>query len=174
MSAAISQCKVLFVGPVGAGKTTAVSSLSDKEALTTDVAVSDMSALKKSQTTAALDYGIVRLDNGMRVHLYGAPGQQRFDFMWEVLREGIQGLVLLIDNSRRSPLDDLSFYLNWYQTWRDHHKAVVGVSFMDKSPAPGLREYQAFLQSRRLNIPVIPVDTRRRDQVERLILALWS
>ncbi|MFN6960715.1 MAG: GTP-binding protein, partial [Rhodocyclaceae bacterium] len=128
----------------------------------------------KGYTTAALDYGVVRLGNGKRVHLYGAPGQQRFDFMWEVLREGIHGLVLLIDNSRKSPLDDLSFYLKWHQEWRDDHNVVVGVSFMDKSPHPGLREYQAFLQSRRLAIPVMSVDARKRDQVERLIQALWS
>lgn len=169
-----SQYKILFVGPVGAGKTTAVASLSDKAVLTTDVAVSDLSALKKEMTTAALDYGVVRLGNGMRVHLYGAPGQQRFDFMWEVLRAGIHGLVLLIDNSRKSPLDDLSFYLGWHESLRRDHKVVVGVSFMDKCANPGLREYQAFLRARRLDIPVMPVDARKREQVERLVLALWS
>ncbi|MFN6960714.1 MAG: hypothetical protein ACK4N6_00600, partial [Rhodocyclaceae bacterium] len=45
MSEDVSQYKILFVGPVGAGKTTAVSSLSDKEALTTDVAVSDSTSV---------------------------------------------------------------------------------------------------------------------------------
>lgn len=169
-----AQYKILFVGPVGAGKTTAVATLSDREPLNTDVAVSDMAALKKAQTTVALDYGVATLDGRQRVHLYGAPGQQRFDFMWEVLREGIHGVVLLIDNSRRAPLDDLSFYLNWHQRLTDAHKVVIGVSFMDKRPHPGLKEYQAYLQSRRLDIPVLAVDTRKREHVERLVKALVS
>lgn len=167
-----TQYKILFVGPVGAGKTTAVSTLSDTEALNTDVAVSDMTLLKKAQTTVALDYGVVTLDNGVRVHLYGAPGQQRFDFMWEVLREGIHGLIVLIDNSRRSPLDDLSFYLNWHRKHAANRKAVIGVSFMDKSANPGLIEYRNYLRSERLNLPVLAVDTRKREDVSQLVRTL--
>lgn len=80
--------KIIFTGPVGAGKTTAITSISDVPTLRTDEIASDMTKNRKSETTVAMDYGILNLGNGERVHLYGTPGQERFNFMWDILTEG--------------------------------------------------------------------------------------
>lgn len=173
MPEALVQHKVLFVGPVGAGKTTAVSVLSDKEAVRTDVAVSDMTRFRKAETTVAMDYGVTTLAGGsMKVHLYGTPGQQRFDFMWEILQQGVTGVAILIDNSRRAPLDDLAFFLSWNNAQAPVARIAIGVGFMDKSMNPSLADYRAFLKARGLDFPVLPIDARRRDDVERLVRAL--
>ena len=50
-------------------------------------------------TTVAFDFGILSADDTV-VHLYGTPGQDRFDFMWEVLCEGALGLILLVPGDR--------------------------------------------------------------------------
>ncbi len=168
------QHKILFIGPVGAGKTTAVAAASDKAVVCTDVAVSDMTRVRKPRTTIALDYGVTTLADGKRVHLYGAPGQERFDFMWEILREGISGLAILIDNSRRSPLDDLGFYLRWRHSFSFSGKMAIGVSFTDRSPLPGLGEYRDFLRAQQQDAPVCAVDARRREDVHRLLHALFA
>ena len=92
--------KIIFTGPVGAGKTTAINALSDIPTVRTDAAATDMAATRKKETTVALDYGVMAVSPSERIHLYGTPGQQRFDFMWDILTEGGIGLVLLLDNSR--------------------------------------------------------------------------
>ena len=80
--------KIIFTGPVGAGKTTAISALSDTEIVCTNEAATDMTQDRKKETTVAMDYGIMKLAGGERIHLYGTPGQERFNFMWEILVEG--------------------------------------------------------------------------------------
>lgn len=85
--------KLIVAGPVGAGKTTFITSLSEIEMVNTDVFASE--DIGKDLTTVAMDYGLITLD-GVPLHLYGTPGQDRFDFMWEVLCQGALGLVLLV------------------------------------------------------------------------------
>ena len=93
--------KIIFTGPVGAGKTTAIASISDIKPIATDEYASDMTKSRKPQTTVAMDYGLIRLSDNERVHLYGTPGQERFDFMWDILTKGGIGLILLLDNTRQ-------------------------------------------------------------------------
>ena len=66
--------KIIFTGPVGSGKTTAIGAISDIPPVGTDVSCSDESALIKDTTTVAMDYSYISLDDGTRVHLYGTPG----------------------------------------------------------------------------------------------------
>ncbi|RKZ90665.1 MAG: GTP-binding protein, partial [Gammaproteobacteria bacterium] len=88
----MSDYKIIFTGPVGAGKTTAITSISDVPPVGTDASASDMTKKRKGSTTVAMDYGILKLDGGEQIHLYGTPGQERFDFMWEILTTGGLGL----------------------------------------------------------------------------------
>ena len=76
--------KIIFTGPVGVGKTTAIAALSDDPPIQTDASASDMTAVRKGYTTVAMDYGLIQLDENTKVHLYGTPGQERFDFMWDI------------------------------------------------------------------------------------------
>ena len=87
------QLKLIVAGHVGAGKTTFIRSISEIDAVDTDVKSSEN--IGKELTTVAMDYGILTLD-GIPLHIYGTPGQDRFDFMWEVLCTGALGLVLLV------------------------------------------------------------------------------
>ena len=49
--------KLVFAGPVGAGKTTAIQSLSDIEVVRTEARASDDVKKLKDNTTVAMDYG---------------------------------------------------------------------------------------------------------------------
>ena len=92
---------ILFAGPVGAGKTTAIASVSDTEVVQTDAKATDEVAERKDQTTVAMDYGTLEVDTGLTIQLIGTPGQERFDFMWDIRPMEPWGLWLLIDNARR-------------------------------------------------------------------------
>ncbi|MEW5838523.1 MAG: ATP/GTP-binding protein [Pseudomonadota bacterium] len=168
----MAQHKIIFAGPVGAGKTTAIKSLSDIPVLTTDEEATDMTKNRKPQTTVAMDYGLLKLDGGERVHLYGTPGQERFDFMWDILTEGGLGLVLMLDNTRTNPFQDMSFYVNAFREFIENTQLVIGVTRMDENPLPGLDRYHAHVASLGFNVPVFEVDAREKRDVSLLVQAL--
>lgn len=168
--------KIVFTGPVGAGKTTAIGTISDIPVVKTEAAATDEVALRKSNTTVAMDYGVLQLPGGMNVHLYGTPGQERFSFMWDILTVGAIGLVLLIDNARPKPLDDLEFYVKAFGRFLSQSggSLVVGVTRRELSAGPKLSDFRDTLARLNLNVPHFEVDARKRDDVRRLLLALLA
>ena len=91
--------KLLFVGEPGAGKTTCIGAVSDIPPLVTDVECTDELALLKARTTVAFDYGELDLGDQGKLMLYGLPGQSRFKYMFEVVREGLLGHERRMDAS---------------------------------------------------------------------------
>lgn len=85
--------KIVISGPVGAGKTTFIRTLSQTQVVNTDELSSEQ--IGKTHTTVALDFGQIDLGDYL-IHLFGTPGQTRFDFMWEILSEGALGLLVLV------------------------------------------------------------------------------
>ncbi|NOQ17127.1 MAG: GTP-binding protein [Methyloprofundus sp.] len=168
----MSQYKIIFTGPVGAGKTTAITSISDVPLINTDAVASDMTKQRKAGTTVAMDYGIMNLNDGEKIHLYGTPGQERFDFMWDILTTGGIGLVLLLDNSRADPFLDMKFFLNSFNGFIEKTGVAIGVTQMDISTSPTIDEYHQYLQTMGLKIPVFSVDAREKNDVSILVQAL--
>lgn len=168
----MSQYKIIFTGPVGAGKTTAIHSISDLPPIKTDAAASDMTKSKKAATTVAMDYGVMNLPGGEKIHLYGTPGQERFDFMWDILVTGGIGLILLLDNTRADPFVDLKFFLDSFDKFIKDTAVAIGVTQMDISAKPTIDQYHAHLSSMGLKLPVFAVDARVRNDVSILIQSL--
>lgn len=165
--------KLIFAGPVGAGKTTALSALSDIPIISTEGAPSGVTQGKNSKTTMAMDYGLMNLSETERLHLYGIPGWERFDFMWDILTEGGTGLVLLLDNSRANPLQDMHIFFSAFKAFIARTGVVIGVSHMDINPIPQAIDYYKELR----NFPKLPaifeVDARNRRDISLLIQALF-
>jgi serine/threonine protein kinase len=168
--------KIIFSGPVGAGKTTAISTLSDIPVLRTDHKATDMAHRRKGDTTVAMDYGVMQLSDCERLHLYGTPGQERFDFMWDILKKGGIGLILLFDNLRRDPFTDVDFFLRAFRDFIMETKVAIGITRMDLNPSPGVEEYYTYLASKdrpwQVPPPVLEVDARNRRDVSLLVQAL--
>jgi hypothetical protein len=89
--------KVVITGPFNVGKTEFVRTISDIPIVTTEKRISDELASTKEETTVAMDYGQVRVNDDL-FHLYGTPGQPRFDFMWNILAKEMDAFVLLVDS----------------------------------------------------------------------------
>lgn len=166
--------KLIFTGPMGAGKTTAIGSISEVPPIRTDVRTTDEGKQRKDTTTVAMDYGYITLDDGGRIHLYGTPGQERFDYMWTILTHGGIGLILLLDNARPSPLDDLTFYLDAFKDFIENTAVVIGVTRTDLSNHVGLDDYRNKLFERGQVYPVFEVDAREPNDVKILIHALLA
>lgn len=164
--------KIIFTGPVGAGKSTAIQSLSDIECVSTDEQATDITKARKAQTTVAMDYGLLKLGGGETIHIYGTPGQERFDFMWDILTTGGIGLVLLINNSRPAPFQDLAFFLSAFEDFIKKSALAIGVTQMDISDTPTLDDYYAELPARYANTPIFEVDARNKNDVVILVESL--
>lgn len=169
----MSDYKIIFTGPVGAGKTTAISVLSDIPPVITDEDASDMTADRKQRTTVAMDYGLMQVGEAERVHLYGTPGQERFSFMWEILTQGGLGLVLLIDNSRKEPFRDLRFFLAAFKNFIDSTAVTIGITRMDQKAYPALDDYHQEVSSLGWPaLPVLEVDAREKEDMSLLVQSL--
>jgi len=168
----MSVYKIIFTGPVGAGKTTAIASISDIEPFQTEELASDDTKKLKANTTVAMDYGLMKLEEGERIHLYGTPGQERFDFMWEILTEGGLGLILLLNNANPDPLQDLEFYLNAFRGFIEETGIAIGVTRMNDHPCPDLDDYAKALENHNLHCPVFEIDARNPKDVVMLTSSL--
>ncbi|MCX7682104.1 MAG: ADP-ribosylation factor-like protein [Anaerolineae bacterium] len=90
--------KVVVTGPFNVGKTEFIRTISDIPIVTTEKRITDHLAATKEETTVAMDYGQVRIGEDL-FHLYGTPGQPRFDFMWDILSKEMHAFILLVDSS---------------------------------------------------------------------------
>jgi uncharacterized protein len=92
--------KIVVTGPFNAGKTALIRSVSEIDVVSTEKKVTAESEKIKSSTTVAMDFGRITVDNDLVLFLFGTPGQKRFDFMWEILSEGMLGFIVLVDSTR--------------------------------------------------------------------------
>jgi len=166
--------KVVFTGPVAVGKTTAIACISDIPPISTDVDATDEIVLKKERTTVAMDYGFMMMDDGQYLHLYGTPGQERFNFMWDILVEGAMGLVVLIDASSENPVRDLELYLDHFSGFIEKSATVVGITRCDQVTRDVYLDLHHRLQQRQQKLPLFEIDAREPTDVKMLMYALLA
>jgi small GTP-binding protein len=92
--------KMVITGPFSAGKTEFISSVSEIDVVTTERKISSDAERVKDETTVAMDFGRITVDDDLVLYLFGTPGQRRFDLMWEILSECMLGLIVLVDSVR--------------------------------------------------------------------------
>lgn len=167
--------KIVFTGSVGAGKTTAIETISEIDPIRTEAKPSEASVLnRKTSTTVAMDYGEITLEDGSKLYLYGTPGQRRFDFMSHILTKGALGLLILIDNSHTSPLEELDYYLNLNAEFLLNNPAVIGITHYDESIQPSVDDYYDALKERGDVWPIIHADARKSEDVTLLLHTLLA
>ncbi|TGA93151.1 ATP/GTP-binding protein [Streptomyces sp. MZ04] len=167
--------KIVVVGGFGVGKTTLVRSVSEIRPLNTEEVMTqagvgvdetaDVAA--KTTTTVAFDFGRISLNERVVLYLFGAPGQERFWFLWDRLFSGTLGAVVLVDTRR---MDE-----SWYAIDRlEHHKTpfVVAVNrFDDDTSAHSLAEIRQALALPD-HVPLIDCDARVRASGKDVLITL--
>ncbi|QDZ39190.1 GTPase [Euhalothece natronophila Z-M001] len=88
--------RLVITGPVSAGKSTFIHSVSEIDVVDTDAIATDETKEIKAKTTVAMDFGKLRFSPEFAMHLYGTPGQERFDFMWDLLIRKAHAYILLV------------------------------------------------------------------------------
>lgn len=174
------ESRILFLGPVGSGKTTAIRSVSNIQVVDTDARASNTAIEKKEKTTVAMDLGVIELEGGDRIVLYGAPGQERFDFMWEILIAQCEGIFLLIDHSAINPIKDLNYYLAALKKIaKSHLPLLIGITHADNVPINTLVEYEVHVNNLvdrcsciACTPPVQRVDARNKADINAALITL--
>src|SRR5512143_3803193 len=93
--------KMVVTGPFSAGKTEFIQSVSEIDIVSTERRLSSREERAiKENTTVAIDFGRITVDEDLVLYLFGTPGQKRFDFMWEILSEGMLGFIVMVDTTR--------------------------------------------------------------------------
>jgi len=82
------ETKIVVLGSYNSGKTTTLENICQKKA-----------KIEYNGTTISLDYGNTIIE-GEKVHIFGSPGQERFEFMREILSQGLDGAIVVIDSSK--------------------------------------------------------------------------
>ncbi|WNC60221.1 ATP/GTP-binding protein [Thermosynechococcus sp. QS41] len=131
--------RIVVTGAVGAGKSTFIRTISEIEAVDTDRKASDHVADLKPTTTVAMDFGRLRFSADKALHLYGTPGQERFDFMWDILIRKAHAFILLVSSHR--PQDfRMARRIAAFMRHRTQIPMVIGCSHADHPDAWPLEE----------------------------------
>ena len=167
--------KMVITGPFSAGKTEFIRSISEIEVVSTDQAITSAAEKEvKSATTVAMDFGRITVDDDLVLYLFGTPGQRRFDFMWRILRDRAEGMVLLVHNDGPDPVNAMREFLIEFDDLCRRGGAIVGITRMDVGPGPTLTNYSDVLEFEHpdLTVPVMAVDPRDRGNMELLMMTM--
>lgn len=162
--------KIVVTGPFSAGKTTLIRTISEITVLSTETDITDATRSRKAETTVAMDFGRITIDRDLVLYLFGTPGQERFDFMWEILGEGMLGYILLIDASREDSLEQAVGILAAFRKMARVPFVVAlnhadGLEPLDEDR---VRSVLGLVE----DTPVVPCDATDRESVKSVLLAL--
>lgn len=165
----------VVAGTVGAGKTTFVKTLSTIEVVNTDRPATDEALLLKSETTVALDFGRLILSPNMDLHIYGTPGQSRFDFMWDLLIKNAHNYILLIAANRPDDFHYSQEILTFINQ-RVQIPMLIGLTHTD---CPGAVEPEQIMRALNYNMqdqncpPIVKINpTDRASVIEALVMLM--
>jgi small GTP-binding protein len=162
--------KIVVTGPFAAGKTTLIRTISEITVLSTETDITDETRSRKAETTVAMDFGRITIDRDLVLYLFGTPGQERFDFMWEILGEGMLGYILLVDSAREDSLDEAVGILAAFRKMARVPFVVALNRAAGLEPADEER-VRAVLELDQ-QVPVVPCDATDRESVKSVLLSL--
>jgi small GTP-binding protein len=108
---------MVITGPFNSGKTHFIRTISEIEVVATERKITAEPEKVKEFTTVAMDFGRITVDSDLVLYLFGTPGQRRFDFMWEILSEGMLGFVVMVDSTRPETFREAKTILETFRAY---------------------------------------------------------
>ena len=162
--------KMVVTGPFNAGKTAFIQSVSEIDVVSTERKISTEAERVKETTTVAMDFGRITVDDDLVLYLFGTPGQKRFDFMWEILSEGMLGFIVMVDSSRPETFREAKGILHTFRAYAPT-PYVVAANKQDKEDAWAVEDLRIALKldSKVKMLPCVAAD---KETVKKVLLEL--
>ncbi len=162
--------KMVVTGPFSAGKTEFIRSVSEIDVVSTERKISSEEERIKETTTVAMDFGRITVDNDLVLYLFGTPGQKRFDFMWEILSEGMLGFIVMVDSSRPETFREARSILETFRAYAPT-PYVVAANKQDKNDAWEIDDIRIALRLES-RVKLVNCIATEKDAVKSIILEL--
>src|SRR5512135_3678367 len=162
--------KMVVTGPFNAGKTEFIRSISEIDVVSTERRISSESERVKDTTTVAMDFGRITVDQDLVLYLFGTPGQKRFDFMWEILSEGMLGFIVMVDSTRPETFREARSILETFRAYAPTPYVVAA----NKQDIPDAWELDDMRHALRLagKTKILPCVATDKKQVKTVLLEL--
>ena len=162
--------KMVITGPFSAGKTEFIRSVSEIDVVSTERKISSEVEKIKETTTVAMDFGRITVDEDLVLYLFGTPGQKRFDFMWEILSEGMLGFIVMVDSCKPETFREARSILETFRAYAPT-PYVVAANKQDMADAWDIEDMRHAL---RLDdkTKLLPCIATRKDSVKSVLLEL--
>jgi small GTP-binding protein len=162
--------KMVVTGPFNSGKTQFIQSVSEIDVVSTERKISSEAERVKESTTVAMDFGRITVDAELVLYLFGTPGQKRFDFMWEILSEGMLGFVVMVDSTRPETFREAKSILETFRAYAPT-PYVVAANKQDHDDAWAIDDLRIALRLAP-EIKLIPCVATDREKVKTVLLEL--
>ncbi len=163
--------KMVVTGPFSAGKTEFIKTVSEIDVVSTERKITDETKSVKEATTVAMDFGRITVDEDLVLYLFGTPGQKRFDFMWEILSEGMLGFIVLIDSVRPETFREARRILDVFSGYGATTPYIVAANKQDLPDAWPPEDLRIALKIDR-NVKVLPCVATDKESVKTVLLEL--
>ncbi|OJX45968.1 MAG: GTP-binding protein [Chloroflexi bacterium 44-23] len=162
--------KIVVTGPFSAGKTEFIRSVSEIDVVSTERKISAEAEKIKESTTVAMDFGRITVDAELVLYLFGTPGQRRFDFMWEILSEGMLGFIVMVDSVRPETFREARSILETFRAYAPT-PYVVAANKQDLEDAWDLDDMRVALRLDP-NVKFLPCVAHDKESVKKVLLEL--
>jgi signal recognition particle receptor subunit beta len=117
-----------------------------------------------------MDFGRITVDEDLVLYLFGTPGQKRFDFMWEILSEGMLGFIVLVDSARPETFREARSILETFRAYAPT-PYVVAANKQDMRDSWELEDMRHALRLDH-KIKLLPCVATKRESVKKVLLEL--
>ncbi|MCC6191590.1 MAG: ATP/GTP-binding protein [Anaerolineales bacterium] len=162
--------KMVVTGPFNSGKTQFIQAVSEIDVVSTERRITSEAERIKENTTVAMDFGRITVDADLVLYLFGTPGQKRFDFMWEILSEGMLGFVVMVDSTRPETFREAKSILETFRAYAPT-PYVVAANKQDNDEAWPIEDLRIALRLAP-EIKLIPCVATEREKVKTVLLEL--
>ncbi len=117
-----------------------------------------------------MDFGRITVDDDLVLYLFGTPGQKRFDFMWEILSEGMLGFIVMIDSSKPETFREARSILETFRAYAPT-PYVVAANKQDLEDAWSVEDLKLALRLSN-EVKLVPCVANDKNSVKKVFLEL--
>jgi uncharacterized protein len=162
--------KVVVTGPVRAGTTSLIRSVSEIAVLTTERRVADPEHAPRSGRVVAMDFGRITVSDDLALYLFGTPGEDRGSLVGGPFADGMIGLIVTVDATRPASIETAAELVAFLEANSDV-PYVIAANRMRARGDADLDKLREKLGAS-AEVPIVPFDAVQRASVKRVLTAL--